>query len=109
MADNFRVLYSMRLYRYSKAIKKVARKRYAMLALETKISHDARTEFGYKTYDELKKLITEASDDTNRDNNLLVHADNYYKSKDDKSLFDSVWENPDLFEIPEYRHYLEIQ
>jgi len=112
MSDNFQEqLYSMRLYRYSKAIKKVKHgKRYAMLALlETKISHDARTEFGYKTYDELKKLITEASDDTNRDNNLLVHADNYYKSKDDKSLFDSVWENPDLFEIPEYRHYLEIQ
>ena len=71
--------------------------------LETKISHDAKTEFGYKTFDELKKLIAEASDETTRDYNLLVHTDNYYKSKDEKSLFDSVWENPDLFEIPEYQ------
>lgn len=112
MADNFQEnLFSMRLYRYAKAIKKVKHgKRYALLALlETKIPHDAKTEFGYKTYDELKKLITDASDDTNRDYNLLVHTDNYYKSKDEKSIFDMVWESPDLFEIPEYRHYLEIQ
>jgi hypothetical protein len=112
MADNFQeFLYSMRLYRYSKAIKKVKHgKRYALLSLlETKIPHDPKTEFGHRTFDELKKLIGDASDDATREYHLLVHADNYYKSKDEKSFFDTVWENPNLDEIQEYRHYLEMQ
>jgi hypothetical protein len=112
MADNFQErLYSMRLYRYSKAIKKVKHgKRYALLSLlETKLTRDVKKEFGYYNFEELTKLISQASADDQREYNLLVHTDNYYKSKDEKSFFDRTWDNPELFEIKEYEEYLKMQ
>lgn len=112
MADNFQErLYSMRLYRYSKAIKKVKHgKRYALFSLlETKFSRDKKKDFGRYSYDELAQLISQASADDRREYHLLVHTDNYYKSKDEKSLFDSTWDNPNLFEIKEYEEYLKMQ
>ncbi|MBP7738419.1 MAG: hypothetical protein KA369_20765 [Spirochaetes bacterium] len=124
MADNFdERLYSMRLYRYSKAIKKVKHgKRYALFSLlQTKYYEDKKKgigvegvrdrkkEFGRHTYDELKKLITEASAPDRRDNLLLIHTDNYYRSKDEKSFYDIIWDKPDLTEIKEYNEYMEIK
>ncbi len=130
MADNFdERLYSMRLYRYSKAIKKVKHgKRYALFALlqtefikgrekKRKIDmesgrqtyRDTKKEFGRQTYDELTKLISEASSDEQRDYNLLIHTDNYYRSKDEKSFYDVIWDRPDLSEIKEYEEYLQMK
>lgn len=112
MADNFQErLYSMRLYRYSKAIKKVKHgKRYALFSLlETKFSQEKKKDFGRSSYEELAELIGRASADDRRAYHLLVHTDNYYKSKDDKSLFDRTWDNPNLFEIKEYEEYLKMQ
>ncbi len=130
MADNFdERLYSMRLYRYSKAIKKVKHgKRYALFSLlQTKYSKDrekrmekdmelgrpiykdTKKEFGRHTYDELKKLISEASSDEQRDYNLLIHTDNYYRSKDEKSFYDIIWDKPDLSDVKEYNEYMEMK
>jgi hypothetical protein len=124
MADNFdERLYSMRLYRYSKAIKKVKHgKRYALFSLlQTKYSQDKKKglgpegvkdkkrEFGRHTYDELKKLISEASSNEQRDFNLLIHTDNYYRPKDEKSFYDIIWDKPDLSEIKEYNEYMEMK
>lgn len=124
MADNFdERLYSMRLYRYSKAIKKVKHgKRYALFALlQNKYSQDKKKglgpdsvrdkkkEFGRHTYDELKKLIAEASGGDQRDYYLLIHTDNYYRSKDEKSFYDRIWDKPDLTEIKEYEEYLQMK
>jgi len=124
MADNFdERLYSMRLYRYSKAIKKVKHgKRYALFAmLQNKYAQDRKKglgpqgvkdkkkEFGRHTYDELKKLIAEASSDDQRDYNLLIHTDNYYRSKDAKSFYDIIWDKPDLSEIKEYNEYMQMK
>ena len=112
MADNFQErLYSMRLYRYSKAIKKVKHgKRYALFSLlETKFSREKKKDFGYLKYEELKKLISDASSDDQREYHLLVHTDNYYKSKDEMSFYDRTWEKPDLFEIKEYEEYLQMK
>jgi hypothetical protein len=124
MADNFdERLYSMRLYRYSKAIKKVKHgKRYALFAmLQNKYAQnrkkglgpqgvkDKKKEFGRHTYDELKKLIAEASSDDQRDYNLLIHTDNYYRSKDAKSFYDIIWDKPDLSEINEYNEYMQMK
>ncbi|MBN1496356.1 MAG: hypothetical protein JXA07_06275 [Spirochaetes bacterium] len=112
MADNFQErLYSMRLYRYSKAIKKVKHgKRYALFALlETKFSQEKKKEFGHSSYEELAELISRASAEDRREYHLLVHTDNYYKSKDEKSIFDRTWDNPRLYEIKEYEEYLKLQ
>lgn len=112
MADNFQErLYSMRLYRYSKAIKKVKHgKRYALFSLlETKFSRDKKKEFGRQNYEELKKLISDASSDDQREYHLLVHTDNYYKSKDEISFYDRTWDKPDLHEIKEYEEYLQMK
>ncbi|MBN2159569.1 MAG: hypothetical protein JW807_09250 [Spirochaetes bacterium] len=112
MADNFQeFLYSMRLYRYSKAIKKVKHgKRYALSSmLQSTIPEEQRKEYGRLNFDELKKLISEYSTDEQRDYHLLVHTDNYYRSREEKSLYDVVWEDPNLHEIPEYQGYLEMQ
>jgi len=112
MADNFdERLYSMRLYRYAKAIKKVKHgKRYAFYSLlALKQPGKKNIEFRRLNYDELAKKISEASAGDQRDFHLLIHTDNYYRSKDAKSFYDRIWDNPELDEIPEYRQYLEMK
>lgn len=111
MADNFQeFLYSMRLYRYAKAIKKVKHgKRYALFSLlQSQTEKNKKKTFSLLGYEELKKLISDVSPSERKEFYLLIHTDNYYKSKDEKSFFDRVWEKPDLFEIKEYQEYLKM-
>ena len=111
MADNFQErLYSMRLYRYSKAIKKVKHgKRYALFSLvEAKTGPNIKRELGLLGFDKLKELIIQVSGDEQKEFHLLIHTDNYYKSKDEKSFYDRIWEKPDLDEIKEYAEYLKL-
>ncbi len=111
MADNFQArLYSMRLYRYSKAIKKIKHgKRYALFSLiEAKAVPDRKRELGLLGFNKLKELIAQTSGDDQKDFHLLIHTDNYYKSKDEKSFYDRIWEKPDLDEIKEYEEYLKL-
>ena len=100
----------MRLYRYSKAIKKVKHgKRYALFSLvEAKTAPNIKRELGLLGFDKLKELIIQVSGDEQKEFHLLIHTDNYYKSKDEKSFYDRIWEKPDLDEIKEYAEYLKL-
>lgn len=112
MADNFREsLYSMRLYHYVKAIKEAKHgKRYALYAnIEAAIHQGEKPALGIMDFDRLKELITRTSPADLKEYHLLVHTDNYYKSKDTLSYFDRIWEQPNLDEIKEYKEYLEKQ
>ena len=109
MGDNYREsLYSMRLYKYAMAIKKVKHgKRYAFYSiLEQNTPIDKKKVWGLLKYDELKEKISKISEEK-KDYYLKIHQDNFYKFKDDKSFFDKIWEKPTLNEIPEYKKYLE--
>ena len=111
MADNFQEnLYSMRLYRYSKAIKKVKHgRRYAFFSmLEATTTRTDRRELGRHNYDELKEMIGSASEPDRKERHLLIHADNYYLPYEGMSFYDRVWDSPNLGEIPEYEEYLRI-
>lgn len=112
MADNFREnLYSMRLYHYVKAIKEAKHgKRYALFAhIEATIHQGEKLSLGAMNYDRLKELVTLHSPVDVKDYHLLVHTDNYYRSKEDTSFFDRIWEQPNLHDIKEYKEYLEKQ
>ena len=148
MADNYRqTLFSMRLYKYVRAIKKAKHgKRYAFLSIietrqmrkspaaiklqirqlykemhgtsdETKISTLrkeiglikeelalAKADLGYLSFDQLASLI-ERINSGQKDFHSILHHDNYYKTKDEKSYFDQIWDNPQLDEIKEFSQY----
>lgn len=111
MANNFQErLYSMRLYRYSKAIKKVKHgKRYALFSLiEAKTGPNIKRELGLLGFDKQRELILKTSGDDEKEFHLLIHTDNHYKTRDEKSFFDRIWEKPDLDEIKEYEEYLKL-
>lgn len=107
MADNFReTLYSMRLYKYVRAIKSAKHgKRYAVrTALKNAGYQYEKNPKGDKgEYEEMKKAISEKLQ-SDKENYLAIHLDNYYKFMD-RSYFDSIWDNPQLDEIPEYKKY----
>ena len=107
MADNYReTLFSMRLYKYVRAIKKAKHgRRYAFLSLlEVNSEKFKRTEWREMNFNDISERIKSASDNNSH---VRMHFDNYYRTPDDKSFYDMVWDNPSLTEIPEYRQYLE--
>ncbi len=111
MADNYKEsLYSLRLYKYVRAIKKAKHgKRYAFLAMiEAKATPEEKKEFILNPdFEELKKRITKYSPQEKREYYNLVHLDNYYLSKGNKSYYDTLWEKPDIHEIKDYQKYLD--
>jgi len=148
MADNYRqTLFSMRLYKYVRAIKKAKHgKRYAFLSIietrqmrktpptiklkirqlykemhgttdETKMNalrKDIRLEkeklalskadLGYLSFDQLSTLI-DGINSKQKNFYSILHHDNYYKTKEGKSYFDKIWDNPQLDEIKEFSQY----
>ncbi len=110
MADNYREkLYSLRLYKYVKAIKKAKHgKRYAFLsAIQCRLK-DKEKVIGlrWKSFDDLEKLLVRFYPE--RIEFLRkIHYDNYYRTAGKKSLYDSVWENPDFHELPDYEKYMK--
>ncbi len=40
---------------------------------------------------------------------MLFHADSYYRTPEDKTLFDTIWEDPRLQEIKDFGEYLKKQ
>ncbi|MCP4131520.1 MAG: hypothetical protein GY754_11125 [bacterium] len=153
MADNYQEkLYSLRLYKYVRAIKKAKHgKRYAFLAIlqankahsvdinlrnevkrlkkekdkyrsdkkkyrelkdryyETREQYEeSRKKLGYLGFERLKKLIAAISKET-EEHYTRLHYDNYYRSKDETSFYDRIWEKPDLEEIDEFKEYLNMQ
>jgi len=109
MADHYRKsLYSMRLYKYVRAIKKAKHgKRYAFFSIiESKTPIEKKKKLGLLNFDKLKEVIIGISEE-NREYYTAIHMDNYYRSKEKKSFYDKIWEKPELNEIKEYKGYLE--
>ena len=111
MADNYREsLFSMRLYKYLKAIKNAKQaKRYALLAM---ITSRTSTPDEYKmvliTFKDILDQIPRVAGERKAEMTRL-HYDNYYLAEEPPSLYDRVWDKPNLNEIPEYKEYLNIQ
>ncbi len=149
MGDSFTErLYSMRLYKYTHAIKKAKlSRRYAFLAaleqngagknpdeIRIKIDQiytrmhtsgeektkelrkelsaarkelvDANMELGHLGFSALKDMISELPGAA-ESGYTTYHYDNYYRTPDGGTLFDKVWDNPQLDSIPEYAEYLK--
>lgn len=112
MADNFReTLYSMRLYKYTRAIKNAKHsRRYAFHAMTTVQSDELFFEPGRLSFEKQAELIETISDSPEKQELYrTIHMDNYYLVKDEPSIFDRVWADPRLSEIPEYEDYLKIR
>jgi hypothetical protein len=109
MADNCRdTLYSLRLYQYVKAIKNAKHgKRYALLALvESQTPQAEKKEEAHIGFSELNDRIIKSAPADKQEYYSLVHLDNYYKIKDKTSIYEAVWENPELNKVDDYKRYL---
>ncbi len=108
MADNYReTLYSMRLYKYVKAIKRVKEaKKYAFFAyLRATQTEEEKQSRKVPTFDETVKKLESVLDKSESEKITLMFYDAYYKSPTRKSFYDSVWENPELETLDEFRKY----
>lgn len=111
MAENLQEnLYSMRLYKYVRVIKKAKHgKRYAFLAMiAAKNAVNKKKEPSKLGFEKLKGLISRLSPPDKKENNRLIHLDNFYRSKDDKSFYNLIWDNPNLHEIDDYERYMDV-
>jgi len=111
MADNYREsLYSLRLYKYLKAIKNAKQaKRYALLAMVINRTPAAdRHKQVLITFKDIMDRIPSVAGERKAEITRL-HYDNYYLAEEPPSLYDRVWDKPQLNEIPEYKEYLKIQ
>ncbi len=109
MGDNFREpLYSMRLYQYVKAIKLAKHgKRFALLSIiEASTPLEKKKNLSRLPFEEIDKRLGEIPARERVEHFRLVHKDNYYIIGGGKSLFDTVWENPAMQELEDYRRYL---
>jgi hypothetical protein len=108
MADSYRTtLFSMRLYRYVKAVKRVKEaKKYALFAaVRMKQSPQEKVKQKSITYDEIEQKLPGMVPKDMLDQFRLMNADSYYKTVN-RSIFDSVWEKPDLESKEEFRKIL---
>jgi hypothetical protein len=109
MADNYRdTLYSMRLYRYVKAIKRVKEaKKYSLFAAIR--LHQTPAEKSKQkpiTFDEIEKKLPNIIPKEEYESFKRQNADSYYKTID-TSLYDSVWGNPQLDTVEEFNKLLK--
>ena len=130
MADNFRRdLYSMRLYKYVHAIKTAKHgKKYAFLG--ALLARDMDNVFKRKrtermaqfdleqlvrktklairqlSFDALSKRIVEIPPPEQTAAYQTMHLDSVYRSREPKSLYDAIWEEPRVSELPEYKRYI---
>ncbi len=107
MADHYREkLYSLRLYKYVRAIKKAKHaRRYALLArLEIRRKEDEKIRPLVASFESLKKRLEEAFPEE-KDYYLRIHFDNYYRTPEELSFYDRIWNKPNLEELPEYAEY----
>lgn len=110
MADNYRqTLYSMRLYKYVKAIKRIKEaKKYAFYAvIRARMTPEERQKMKTITYSDIDKRIGDLVPKSEIERFKLMSVDAFYKTKDPKSLFDTIWEDPQLETLPDFRKYMK--
>lgn len=110
MADAYKpTLYSMRLYKYAKAMKKVKEgKRFAILVLiQNNLTPYEKIKEKKYDFEKISELIKQYADKEDLEYLQLIHLDSYYKYKTDLSLYDKIWENPELEKYDVFTNYLE--
>lgn len=108
MADHYRdTLFSMRLYKYVRAIKKAKHgKRYAFIAyIYGSATIREQLEMKPLTFDQVVAHINRLAPEEKKERFLTIHYDNYYRLRDEQSFYDRIWDNPQLQELPEYKEY----
>ncbi len=109
MGDNYREnLYSLRLHKYTHAIKLAKHaKRYAFLAIIKARSNPFNLKYKLPTtFEDISKSINTISTKTEKQEYFsLIHLDNYYRTLQ-SSYYEQVWLNPNLNEISDYKMYL---
>jgi len=109
MGDNFREsLYSMRLLQYVKSVKLAkTSKRFAFLSMiETATPRVEKRPHQHLSFQEIDKKISGIVDTGRVEYYRNIHKDNYYLSKDNKSYYDTIWENPAIQDLEDYKKYL---
>ncbi len=109
MADNLPERnYSIRLYEYSKAVKRAKfAKRYAILALiESRLEPENKRKMKYNRYNNVRAMIDKYLDDR-KEKFQSIHRDNFYLINPGDSVYDKVMSLPELETIPEYAKYMD--
>ncbi len=110
MADNYKnTLYSLRLYKYVKAMKKLKEaKRYAVTAtLQVHLPDRYLLQRRRQTFETISALIREHIPGERQGEVLDYHTDSYYRVTGEMSQQERVWEEEPLEEFEPYRQYLE--
>ena len=131
MGDNIRVnLYSMRLNKYVEAMKtakhgirygllgrisieekKLPARQYGSPAgalLDATIAlQDAFDEYDWKnvTFNTIKSKIVKLTANEEKEKLLTLHYDSYFKTRQDVSFFDEIWDKADVNSIEDYQKY----
>lgn len=109
MADHYkRTLYSLRLYKYIKGMKKLKEgKRYAVSAmLQTRVDDKMLFVKHDYSYEELIELIKQETTDDETEKVLRFFMDSYYRVEGE-TLYDKVWNNPEIESFKPFKKYLE--
>jgi hypothetical protein len=112
MGDHYReTLYSMRLYKYVKAIKRIKEaKKYAFYAAirarQTEKEKRANKPF---TYDDVEKKLSDIVSPADLERFRIISIDSFYKSKEPVTSFDAIWEKPELESLDDFKKYLESE
>lgn len=110
MADNYRpTLYSMRLYKYVKAIKRIKEaKKYAFYSIiRAKMTPEEKKKMQTVTLDDINSRISVFAPKDEIERFKLQSIDAFYKTGAQKSYFDQLWENPELDSFPDFQKYMK--
>ena len=110
MADNYRpTLYSMRLYKYVKAIKRIKEaKKYAFYSIiRAKMTPEEKRKNQTITFEAINARIGTFAPKEELERFKLQSIDAFYRTGAPKSYFDQLWENPDLDSFPDFQKYMK--
>ena len=109
MGDNYRpTLYSMRLYKYVKAVKRIKEaKKYGFYALiRARMTKEEKAKFKTITYDDIDARLGDIVPKEEIDRFKLMNCDAFYKVQEKATFFDTIWQNPELDTLPDFRKYM---
>ena len=109
MGDAYRpTLYSMRLYKYVKAVKRIKEaKKYGFYALiRARMTKEERVKNKTITFDDIDKRLGDIVPKEEIDQFKLMNMDAFYKVKDKMTFFDSIWQKPELDTLPDFQKYM---
>ncbi|MGL4369177.1 MAG: hypothetical protein ACRCUT_05825, partial [Spirochaetota bacterium] len=110
MADNYRQsLYSMRLYKYVKAVKRIKEaKKYAFYALiRARMTDEEKQKNKTITFSDIDSRLGDLVPKEELDAFRTMNADSFYRTLKAETDYDAVWKNPDLDSLPDFQKYLK--